>query len=383
MKINLVGPSYPFRGGIANFNDSLFSALGKNHDVGITGFSLQYPSLLFPGKSQFEKDGPKVSTESERLINTINPLSWHTTAGRIAKAKPDCIIVHYWMPFFAPALGSIIRGVKRRINTTVIGVLHNIKPHETMIGGKWLNKYFLKSCDGFITMSSAVQDELENLGINKPAKQIPHPVYDIFGESVSRKDAIDYLDLDTEQNHLLFFGIIRSYKGLDLLIETFSSPRLSHLNLKLLVAGEFYENEKKYLDMAEERGLGEKIVFTRNFVPREEVSCYFAASDLVVLPYLSATQSGVTQIAYHFNKPVVVTNVGGLKEVVSHGVTGYVCEKDPDEIAAAIADFFENNREAEFAENIRSEKKRRFSWDSMARGIEDLTAEITGLSKML
>jgi D-inositol-3-phosphate glycosyltransferase len=174
---------------------------------------------------------------------------------------------------------------------------------------------------------------------------------------------------------LLFFGIIRPYKGLDLLLKAFASPRLSHLNLKLLVAGEFYENEKKYLDLAKELGLHSKILFTGNFIPKEEVGSYFAVSDLVVLPYLSATQSGVTQIAYHYNKPVVVTDVGGLNEVVAHGRTGYVCEKDPGKIAAAIADFFDNNRSAGFIENIKTEKKK-FSWDAMVKGIEDLAGEI-------
>ena len=377
MKILLVGPSSPLRGGIANFNDSLYSALDKKHEVHIIGFSLQYPSLFFPGQSQYEQGTSESGIRSEQIINSINPFSWFTTAGKIIKKKPGCLVVHYWMPFFAPALGTIIRLVKKKLDVRVIGLMHNIKPHESMPARRGLNNYFLNSCDGFITLSSKVLDDLKDSGINKPVKLIPHPVYDIFGEPVSRQIACDYLKLDPESNYMLFFGIIRHYKGLDLLLKSIASQKLSHLNLKLIVAGEFYENEKRYLDMVKELGLDKQVLFTGSFIPKGDVRHYFAVSDLVVLPYLRATQSGITPVAYHFNKPVLVTNVGGLKEVVPHGRTGYVCEKDPDEIAAAITDFFDNNRSPEFIENIKTEKKK-FSWDAMVRGIEDLAAEISG-----
>ncbi len=377
MKILLVGPASPLRGGIANFNESLYTAFDKKHDTHIIGFSLQYPSLFFPGRTQYEKGTPVTGIRSTNLINSINPLSWRSAAAGIVKMQPDCLVVHYWMPFFAPALGSIIRQVKSKIKVRVIGLLHNVEPHEGMPGGKRLGRYFFDSCDGFVTMSSTVLRDIKKTGINRPAVQIPHPVYDIFGEPVSRKFACENLGLNYDQKHLLFFGIIRSYKGLDLLLKAFANCKISHLNLKLIVAGEFYEHERKYLDLVERLGLEHKILFTRSFVPKEKVAQYFAASDLIVLPYLSATQSGVTQIAYHFNKPMLVTNVGGLEDVVANGRVGYVCEKDPDEIASAIADFFENNRSAEFVENIKTEKKR-FSWDAMVKGIEELLKEING-----
>ncbi|MFO7924774.1 MAG: glycosyltransferase [Bacteroidales bacterium] len=375
MKINLVGPASPLRGGIANFNDSLFAALEKKHDAGIIGFSLQYPSVFFPGKSQYEKGAPHAGVRPKQLINSINPLSWRKAAAEIVKMMPDCLIVHYWMPFFAPALGSVIRRVKKKHKVCVIGLLHNLEPHEKMVASGRLNRYFLESCDGFITMSSTVMNDLKMTGTVKPVKVIPHPVYDFFGESVSRQVACDYLGLDQDQHHLLFFGIVRSYKGLDLLFRSLANNRVSHINLKLLVAGEFYENENKYLDLAERLGVEKMILFTNSFVPKEDVGHYFSASDMVVLPYLTATQSGVTQIAYHFNKPMLVTNVGGLKDVVPHGRVGYVCEKDPDEIAAAIADFFDNNRSADFIRNIKSEKKK-YSWNSFVKGIEELVKEI-------
>jgi D-inositol-3-phosphate glycosyltransferase len=377
LKIILIGPSSPLRGGIANFNDSLFTALEDIHDARIVGFSMQYPSLFFPGRSQYDTLAPKPDERIKHLINSINPLSWRKTAAGIVKLKPDSLLVHYWMPFFAPALGTIIRRVKKRADVRVTGLLHNLIPHEAMPGTRMLNRFFLESCDGFITMSSSVSRELENSGISKPTRFIPHPVYDFFGDHVPGATALDYLGLDPDQKHLLFFGIIRKYKGLDLLLKAFASRKISHINLKLIVAGEFYENERRYLDLAEKLGIENRVLFTRSFVPREEVGYYFAASDLVVLPYLTATQSGVTQIAYHFDKPMLVTNVGGLKETVPHGQVGYVCEKDPEEIAAAIADFFDNKRSGEFTENIKTEKKR-FSWETMVKGIEDLDREISG-----
>ncbi len=379
MKILLIGPSSPFRGGIANFNDSLFTAINERHEVSIIGFSLQYPSLLFPGKSQYDKDSLKTTNPSRRLINSINPVSWYLTAREAAKIKPDCIIVHYWMPFFAPALGTIIRVIKREVNTTVIGLLHNINPHERMPASNSLGKYFLNSCHGFITLSSSVSEDLKKSGVDKPVKQIPHPVYNIFGEPVSRQVACDYLKLDPERNYLLFFGIIRQYKGLELLLHSLASEKLNHLNLKLLVAGEFYEKENRYLDMVKDLGLDQKVLFTRSFIPKDDVRHYFAASDLVVLPYLRATQSGITPIAYQYDKPVLVTNVGGLMEVVRNRMTGYVCEKEPDKIAAAIADFYENNRADYFAENIKIEKKK-YSWDAMVNGIEELVYRISGIT---
>ncbi len=375
MKTLLVGPASPLRGGIANFNDSLYTAFEKKHDTHIISFSLQYPSLFFPGQTQFEKGAPSIGVRSRHLINSINPFNWYSVAAEIVKMQPDCIVVHYWMPFFAPALGTIIRQVRKKRKVTVIGLLHNVEPHEDMPAGRKLNKYFLDACDGFLTMSPTVLNDLGSYGIVKASRRVYHPVYNIFGDLVSRQFACDKLGLDPEQKHLLFFGIIRSYKGLDLMLRVMANKRISPLNLKLLVAGEFYEDEKKYLDMVEDLGVEKQIMFTNSFVPKDEVAHYFSAADLVVLPYLSATQSGVTQIAYHFNKPMLVTNVGGLKEMVAHGRVGYVCEKDPDEIALAITDFFDNERSAEFSLNIEADKHK-FSWEAVVEAIEDISSEI-------
>ncbi len=371
MKIILTGPSFPFRGGIANFNDSLYNALVNEHDVQIIGFSLLYPAFLFPGKSQYENGSEKAGHVSGRLINSINPLSWFSAAGEIAGKRPECVVIHYWTPFLAPALGTIARLVKRRSDVKVIGLIHNITPHEKTPASPILNKYFLKSCDSFITLSLPVHDELQSLGIQKPVRVIPHPLYDIFGEPVSRQVACRHLDLDEHQYHILFFGMIRQYKGLDLFLKAGASSRLEHLNLKLIVAGEFYEGRDKYSRLVKELGLEKKVIFTDGFVPGSEVPYYFGAADLVVLPYRSATQSGVTKIAFHYDKPVLVTNVGGLDQEIANGVTGYVCSKDPDDIAVSIADYFDNRRSDEFTENIRTVKKR-YSWEELARGITEL-----------
>jgi len=370
LKIILIGPSYPFRGGIANFNDSLYSALEKYHEPHIVSYALQYPSLFFPGKSQFEGD-PGQTSHAIPLINSINPFSWKGVASTILEMEPDCVVVHYWMPFFAPALGTILRRLRKKGKIFVIGLLHNVEPHEGIPVGRMLNSYFLRSCDGFITMSSSVYNDLKATSVIRPVRKVSHPVYNIFGDQVDRLIACRKLDLDPERKHLLFFGMIRGYKGLDLLIRVMANPKLSHLNLKLLVAGEFYEDKEKYTGLVDELGLNERIIFTDRFVPQEEVRLYFGAADLVVLPYISATQSGVTQIAYHFDKPMLVTDVGGLREMVAHRKVGYVCSKNPEEIAASVADFFDNNMAPGFVENIKEEKEK-FSWEALVAAIEEL-----------
>lgn len=375
MKIVLVGPSSPLKGGIANFNDSLYNSLKKNHDVVIISYSLQYPSLFFPGRSQYENGAPAAQKGVLPLINTLNPFSWRKTVTEIGKIKPDLLVAHYWMPYFAPALGTISRHAKKRSGTRTIGLLHNVEPHERSPASGILNSYFLKSCDGFIAMSSKVLNDIERYVKGKPAKRLFHPVYDIFGEPVPRQIAFEHLKLDPDQRHLLFFGIIRRYKGLDLLLEALASRRISHINLKLIIAGEFYEKGDRYIDLAMKLGIEKKVMFTGGFVPNSEVGNYFAASDLVVLPYKSATQSGITQIAYHFEKPMLVTDVGGLAEMVPDRKAGYVCRRDPDDIAAAIADFFDNDRSAMFISNIKTEKKK-FSWEAMVKGIEELAEQI-------
>ncbi len=374
----LIGPAYPFRGGIANFNEALCRSLSSSgHSSEIVSFTLQYPSLLFPGKTQFEKGAPPGDINIKRIINPLNPFSWFKTAAYAAKLHPCCLIVHYWLPFFAPAYGFILRRLKKRFNVKIIGLVHNVDPHDRFPLAKRFTRYFLKGCDGFVVMSESVKQDIENLGINRPSVCVPHPVYDTFGKAVDKKDACSFLKLDPAKRYILFFGIVRKYKGLDLLLKALSDERLKDMNVNLIVAGEFYEDPDYYKQMVRDLNLKGKVGFTEGFVPKEKVKYYFCSADMVVQPYRSATQSGVTQIAYHFARPMLVTGVGGLPGMVPDGRVGYVTNPSPVEIADAIYDFYINEREKEFTENVEIERKR-FTWDAMVEGIESLTCQIEG-----
>jgi D-inositol-3-phosphate glycosyltransferase len=371
-----IGPAFPLRGGIANFNEALCKAfVQKGRDSKIVSFYLQYPKSFFPGKTQFDTGSAPKDFKIESLISSINPLSWIRTAKKVKNENPDLVVIHYWMPFMAPALGTIARLIKRKTNIRVIAVTHNIIPHESFIFSNTLVKYFANSCDGFITLAESVLDDLSEISNNKYKKFIPHPIYNIFGGSVNKSDGKNYLQLKQENRYILFFGIIRKYKGLDLLIEAMANIKVKELGIKAIIAGEFYEDKVGYLNLIKKNDLEESIIISDKFIPSSEVRYYFAACDMVVQPYHTATQSGVTQIAYHFNRSMLVTNVGGLAEIVPHQKVGYVCERDPNSIAESIIDFYENDRINEFEANVKIEKKR-FSWDKMVVGIEEMYMEL-------
>jgi len=373
----IIGPAFPLRGGIADFNEALCrSFIKQQNDSFIISFTLQYPSFLFPGKTQFAEGKSPHDIKIISLINSINPVSWFRTASRIKKEKPDYIIIRYWLPFMAPCLGTIARLVKRNSKIKVIAITDNVIPHEQRVGDRILTKYFVTACDGFITMSKAVKNDLQTFTLNPHIVFTPHPIYDIFGKKVDKSEARRLLKLDEGKNYILFFGFIRKYKGLDLLLEAMGDERIKALNLNLIVAGEFYEDEKPYQDQVAKHSLKNSIVLHTHFIPAEQVKLYFSACDLVAQPYHSATQSGVTQIAYNFDKPMLVTNVGGLSEIVDHGKSGYVVEPDPREIADALVDFYQSKREHEFAENVKQEKGR-FSWSYFTKTVEDLFSRIS------
>lgn len=362
-KIVLIGPAYPLRGGIAAFTERLATELEQQQQkVRIESYSLQYPSLLFPGKTQFTTEKNTSNLAITTSLNSINPFTWFRLGRKLKKEKPDVVVFTYWIPFMAPALGVIARILGKNKFTKRLALAHNILPHEKRPGDKMLTRYFVKSMDGFLVLSDSVKADLQLFGIEKPIAQTPHPLYDNFGKCVARAEAINTLALDPEWNYLLFFGFIREYKGLDLAIKALASPKLTGLKLKLLVAGEFYNNEKYYRDLVEELGLKGRVLFYDHFIPDTMVPVYFSAADLVVQPYKSATQSGVTQIAYHFEKPILVTNVGGLPELVPHLRAGYVCNQDAEEIAGSISDFFTQKREKAFIAYIQ-EIKKNYSWD--------------------
>jgi D-inositol-3-phosphate glycosyltransferase len=372
MKIISLGPAYPYRGGLASFNDRLaqqFSAEG--HNIEIVTFKLQYPKLLFPGKTQYT-DGPEpAGIRRERRLNSINPVNWIITGLRIKKAMPDILIIRYWLPFMGPCLGTVARIAGSNRHTARICIFDNVIPHEKRPGDRILTKYFTGSIDGGIVMSQTVSDELRSFRKNIPVKLSPHPLFDNYGSIVTRGTALSNLNLSPEYSYLLFFGFVRAYKGLDLLIKALSKSRIGDKRLKLIVAGEFYEDDKPYHELAEKLGLENDIIFFDHFIKDEEVPLFFGAADLVVQPYKTATQSGVTQIAFHYEKPMLVTDVGGLREIVPDRKCGYVVKPDPDFIAEAITDYFDNNRKEKFTEGVKREKEK-FSWDKMTAAILEI-----------
>lgn len=376
MRVILIGPAHPLRGGIANFNQALCSAFVKmNKYASIESYSLQYPNFLFPGKTQFEEGDPPTDISITSNINSINPITWFKVAKRIKKAAPDYVIIHFWMPFFAPTLLNITRIIKKRTNIKVIVIVHNAIPHEKRLGDAFLTKRFFSQCDGFITMSKTVLADVNSIVPKTDKLCIPHPIYNIFGEKINRKKAINKLHLKEEERYLLFFGIIRRYKGLDLLLKAMGDERIKKQNIKLIVAGEFYEDRSYYDLLINKYQIAENIIICNHFISSNDVKYYFSIADMVVQPYHTATQSGVTQIAYNFECPMLVTDVGGLAETVPAGKVGYVTSTDPLSIANAILDFYENNRKQTFSQNVVIEKEK-YSWDKMVFAIENLVRKL-------
>ncbi len=377
MKIICIGPGYPLRGGISNFNTALCKNLASaGHDASIISFSLQYPGFLFPGTSQVEPGDPPEGIIIKEMINSVNLLSWIRTARRIRKMEPDLVLLHHWMPFIAMGLGSIVRKLGKNRSFPVIAVCHNVIPHEKQLGWKFLNRRLLKRCDGFIVLSRSVLDDLSLFTDSKLKEYVPHPVYDIFGEAVERDEAGRYLGLDPSGKYLLFFGLIRKYKGLDLLLKAFASARQEIEGLKLIIAGEFYTGKEEYMELIGKLGLNDSILVRDQFIPAGEVKYYFSLADLVVQPYRTATQSGISQIAYHFGNPMLVTDVGGLAEIVPDQEVGYVTPVDEGKIGEAIVDFFQNDRADEFRKNVEA-RKGQFTWDAMREEILQLAERIS------
>jgi len=375
-KIFVIGPAYPLRGGLATFDELFCRSLNElGHDAQIISYSLQYPNFLFPGSTQFDTSGniPK-GIKIHTLINSINPLNWIRVASFIKKQKPDFVVVRFWIPFMGPALGTICRGIRKK-NIKVIAITDNVIPHEKRAGDTAFTKYFIKSCNGFVTMSKAVLADLEKFTKSKHKKFLLHPLYTSFGEKLNKQEARKKLNVNPEEKIVLFFGLIREYKGLDLLLEAMADTRIKEMKIKLLVAGEFYEDKKMYTDIIEKNKLKDKVILYDAFIPNEEVKNYFSAADLLALPYRNATQSGVTQVAFHFEKPVIVTNVGGLSEIIRHNKCGYVVESNPTAIADAMVDYFINNREPAMSEAMKEEKKK-YDWSIFSNNIVDLYEQI-------
>ena len=369
-KVIIIGPAHPYRGGIANFNNCLAMAFLENgDDIQVFSFKLQYPSFLFPGKTQYESSDAPKDIIIKSLINSINPFNWFNLAKEINKQKPDYVVIRYWLPFMAPCLGTIARLIHSK--TKILAITDNIIPHEKRFGDHYLTKFFISSCDSYLTLSASVLDDLSKFTKSKKKKFIPHPIYDTFGEIITKVQARENLELKNDDKYLLFFGFVRKYKGLDLMLRAMSDKRVKELGVKLIVAGEFYDDIDDYLNLIEELDIKSSIILKSDFIPESEVKNYFCASDMITQTYRTATQSGVTQIAYHFERPMLVTDVGGLAEIVPNNKVGYVTSQNPLDIADAIIDFYSNNREREFEKNAATEKSK-FSWQNLINGIEEL-----------
>lgn len=373
MNIVLIGTAWPYRGGLAAFNERLIGAFNEEgHTGSIVTFTLQYPNLFFPGKTQFSTSPAPQQLSIQRKVNSIAPWNWYAVGKAIQKQKPDIIIIKYWTPFMAPCFGTIARIIRKNKHTQVICIADNIIPHERHFWDAWLTKYFLGSIDACVVMSNTVLQDLALFDRKKLRALNPHPLFDNFGEAVSKEEACAFLKLDPGKNYLLFFGFIRDYKGLDVLLEAFD--QVQH-DCELIIAGEFYADRTAYDDQIAKMRKRDQVHRFHNFIPDGAVKYFFCAADAVVQPYKHATQSGVTQIAYHFHVPMIVTNIGGLAELVPNKVVGLVTEVQPDKIAAAIDTLYTEGNLQKFRENIQLEKNR-FSWSRM-------TETIIGLYKRL
>ena len=360
MKICIVGPAHPYRGGLASIMQTMARVYqAEGHEVQIYTFTVQYPSLLFPGKTQYVTTPPPADLHIERVLNNVNPLNWIRLGLRLRREAPDVVLMKYWTPFMAPAFGTVARIARSNGHTKVLCQIDNVEPHEHHIIDRPCNRYYLGAVDGFVYMSEQVHQELTAY-TSAPAIFSPHPMFENFGERVARDEACRQLNLDPTHRYLLFFGLIRDYKGLDLLLEAFE--RVDNPSLRLLVAGEFYNDKEQYRAALDR--LGERVVLHEGFVRDEDVRYYFSAADALILPYRTATQSGVTQIAYNFSVPMIVTRVGGLPEIVPDGRVGLVCEPTVESITTAIEQLYRNNTLELFAANFPEERKR-FSWEEM------------------
>lgn len=382
MKIVLLGPAHPYRGGIAALNDRLAVQLTREgHEVTVFNFSLQYPGFLFPGKTQYTDDPAPEGIDIRRKVNSVSPFNWWKVGRELKKMKPDLLLVRYWLPFMGPALGTVCRRVRGNRHTRIICIADNIIPHEKRPGDTLFTRYFVKGIDGFIAMSKEVARDLDRFAGHAAKAYAPHPVYDHYGEIVTREEALRHLGLDPEYRYLLFFGFIREYKGLDLLLGAMADDRIRQKPVKLIVAGEFYGNEKQYSDLIGQYRLEKQLVMHTEYIPDAEINHYFCAADLIVQPYKSATQSGVTQVGYHFNKPMLVTRVGGLGEIVADRKSGYVVAPESEAIAEAITDFYDHHREAAFVKETLV-MKQQFTWNNLTGKIMQIYDEIKDIPRL-
>lgn len=369
MTIALIGSAHPLRGGLAAFNEHLAAQLQEQgHDVTIYSFSLQYPGFLFPGTTQYTDEPAPRGLHIRTMLNSVNPLSWWKTGRAIAETKPDLVLIKFWLPFMGPSFGTVLRTIKKQSpGTRVLCIVDNLIPHESRPGDSAFTRYFIKPVDAFVTMSRKVLGDVLVAAPGKSAAYSPHPLYDNYGASLPRDQAARLLGLDPSKKYCLFFGFIRAYKGLDLLLEAMQDERLRDTNIHCIVAGEYYEDAGKYQALMADPRVASRVHAFTSFIPTSEVARYFSLADLVVQPYRNATNSGITQMAYHFEKPMVVTDVGGLAEVVPDGEVGYVVEPQPRAIADGILKFFREENAGERMRAAIQREKAKYSWAEFIR----------------
>lgn len=367
MNIVLLGTAYPFRGGLATFNERLARQLqAEGHQVEVITFTLQYPSFLFPGKTQYSTEKAPTDLRINQQVNSCNPLNWIKVGRRIQQMQPDLLISCYWMAFFAPCYGVIQRLAQRNGKTRCIALVHNMIPHEPSLLDKLFAPFFVRNTNGFVALSESVVQDINSFDqTGKPKTSYPHPIYDHYGEQMTHEEACQALGLNPENQYMLFFGLVRAYKGLDLLLEAFGKVKDQLPKLQLIIAGEFYEDEDKYRTQIANNQLTDRVIIRNEFIADADLRKYFGAADLIVQPYKSATQSGVTQVAFHFEKPMLVTNVGGLGEIVHDHKMGYAVAPQADAIAEAIADYYTHDRQADYTEYLILQKEN-YSWEKLA-----------------
>ena len=365
-KIIIIGPAHPLRGGLASYNERLCRQfLTENHNASIYTFSLQYPNFLFPGTTQFSSEAAPTDITIHVAINSVNPLNWWLVGKKLKKEKADIIVVRYWLPFMGPCLGTILR-IAKGAKTKIICIADNIIPHEKRLGDRLFTKYFIGAVDAFVTMSGKVLNDLTSF-TNKKATEIVHPLYDNFGDAVTKEAARKHIGVPVEEKIILFFGFIRKYKGLDILLDAMANDTIKASGIKLLIAGEYYEDAAAYKQQIAKLGIEKQLLLKTDFITDSEVKYYLSAADFVIQPYRNATQSGVTPLAYHFEKPMLVTNVGGLPALVPDGKVGVVAQPEATDIAEKILLMYSLG-ENHFLPHLRSEKQK-YSWATLTKTI--------------
>jgi glycosyltransferase involved in cell wall biosynthesis len=375
LRVCLVGPAYPYRGGISHYNTCLAEELSKRHEVHIINFTRLYPEFLFPGKTQYDESESALTVRSERIVDSMNPFTWIRAGLTIARMKPDLVIVQWWHPYFALALFTICHIVRLARRRTTVFLCHNVVPHERSRIDRMLSRLAFTAPRGFIVQSTEDRDNLRAIRPHAPVLVHPHPIYDFFRRGdLTRAEARCRIGAGPGPV-LLFFGYVRPYKGLRFLLTAMPEIR-ERTGAELFVVGEFYEDRAPYDALVHEHDLVDCVRFVDRYVDNEEVETFFVASDLVVLPYISATQSGIVQIALAFDRPVIVTGVGGLPEVVAPGKTGFIVPpSDPGALAAAVGRFFDEGWSERMAPHFAAERER-FSWRRMVDAIEELVGSL-------